>query len=116
MTALLQNNEKMLQKMEDVFRVFKENQAEVALLWRPHPLIKATIESMRPELWKAYEKIVEKYCMEGWGIYDDSVKLERAIEVSDAYYGDPSSVVRLFQEVGKDILIQNLDFTNVIEQ
>ena len=115
-TALLQNNEKMLQKMEDVFRVFKENQAEVALLWRPHPLIKATIESMRPELWKAYEKIVEKYCMEGWGIYDDSVKLERAIEVSDAYYGDPSSVVRLFQEVGKDILIQNLDFTNVIEQ
>ena len=54
--------------------------------------------------------------MEGWGIYDDSVKLERAIEVSDAYYGDPSSVVRLFQEVGKDILIQNLDFTNVIEQ
>lgn len=64
-SALLQNNERMLRKMEDVFRVFKENQEEVALLWRPHPLIKATIESMRPELWKAYEKIVEKYCLEG---------------------------------------------------
>ena len=115
-SALLQNGEKMLRKIKDVFRVFKENREEVALLWRPHPLMKATIESMRPELWEEYDKIVKKYCSEGWGIYDDSAELDRAIEVSDAYYGDASSVVRLFQEVGKDILIQNLDFNNVIEQ
>lgn len=106
-SALLQNGEKMLRKMEDVFRVFKENQDEVALLWRPHPLIKATIESMRPELWEEYEKIVEKYCSDGWGIYDDSADLDRAIEVSDAYYGDRSSVEQLYKEAQKPIMIQN---------
>ncbi len=49
-SALLYCDEKMLRKMQDVFRIFKENKGEVALLWRPHPLIQATIESMRPQL------------------------------------------------------------------
>ena len=78
-------------------------------MWRPHPLIKATIESMRPELWKKYEGIVREYKEAGWGIYDDSAELDRAIEVSDAYYGDSSSVVQLFRESGKMIRIQNVN-------
>ena len=107
--ALLQNDEKMLAKMQDVFRVFWENRDEVALLWRPHPLIKATIEAMRPQLWEEYEKIVKEYLKAGWGIYDDSVDLDRAIAVCDGYYGDPSSVVRLCKEVGRPIMIQNVE-------
>ena len=47
-TALLQHDEKMLVKMRSVFETFRESVEDVALLWRPHPLIKATIESMRP--------------------------------------------------------------------
>ena len=79
-TALLEHDEKMLTKMKDVFRIFYENREEVALLWRPHPLIKATIESMRPHLWKQYEKLVEEYKKAGWGIYDDTAELDRVIE------------------------------------
>ena len=108
-TALLEHGEKMLTKMRDVFLVFEENKDEVAFLWRPHPLIKATIESMRPELLGEYEGIVRAYKEAGWGIYDDSVELDRAIEVSDAYYGDSSSVVQLFRESGKMIRIQNVN-------
>ncbi|MBR1738572.1 MAG: hypothetical protein IJ736_16470, partial [Firmicutes bacterium] len=72
LTALLQHSEKMLDKIEDVFKVFYENREEVALLWRPHPLIKATIASMRPQLWEKYKRIADKYIKDGWGIYDDS--------------------------------------------
>lgn len=104
--ALLQHDEKMLKKMEDVFRIFKENRDQVALLWRPHPLIKATVESMRPQLWIEYNKLVGKYCEEGWGIYDDSVDLDRAIALSSAYYGDTSSVVQLCKKVGLSVLIE----------
>lgn len=107
--GLLNHNEKMLAKMEYVFNVFKENKEEVALLWRPHPLIKATVESMRPQLWKEYERIVKKYREEGWGIYDDTADLDRAIEISDAYYGDGSSVVQLYRQTGKPIMMQNVD-------
>ncbi len=110
--ALLEHNEKMLKKMEDVLQVFKENQEEVALLWRPHPLIKATIESMRPQLWKDYKKIVEQYQIEGWGIYDVSADLERAITICDAYYGDPSSIVQLCQKANKLVMKQNVEVVN----
>lgn len=108
-SALLQHSEKMLEKMEHVFRVFQENQNEVALLWRPHPLIRATIESMRPQLWMAYEKVVKAYIDEGWGIYDDTADINRAIALSDAYYGDLSSVVQMYEETGKLILIQGFE-------
>lgn len=106
-TALLQYDVKMLEKMRYVFRVFKEQQEEVALLWRPHPLIPSTIKSMRPHLWKEYEKIVEDYKCEGWGIYDDTADMDRAVALSDAYYGDHSSVVQVYQKTKKKICIQN---------
>lgn len=107
--ALLHHDEQMLEKIRNVLQVFREEQNEVALLWRPHPLMKATIESMRPMLWKKYQNIVEQYRAEGYGIYDDSADIERAVALCDAYYGDPSSVVQMCQQVEKPIMIQNVE-------
>ena len=111
-TALLQHGEKMLRKMEQVFETFKENQEEVALLWRPHPLVQATIESMRPQLWEEYRKLMEKYREEGWGIYDDTPDMNRAIVLSDGYYGDASSIVQLYEKTGKPIMMQDVEVLN----
>ena len=105
--ALLNHDEELLVKMRDAFRIFKENRDEVALLWRPHPLIQATIESMRPQLWQAYEKIVEEYRAEGWGIYDDTPDMNRAVALADGYYGDGSSIMQLFRKVGKPVMMQD---------
>ncbi len=107
-SALLRHNEYMITKIRDVLRTFKEQQEEVALLWRPHPLIEATISSLRPSLWNDYKKIVEQYQAEGWGIYDDSAELDRAILLSDGYYGDRSSVVSLYQKTEKPLMLQNV--------
>ena len=112
--ALLENNEKMLEKMKDVFRIFKENKDEVALLWRPHPLIESTISSMKPQLWEEYEKIVKQYKEEDWGIYDDSSDMDRAVVLSDAYYGDGSSVIELYKAASKMYLIQNVNYLSKI--
>ena len=95
--------------MESVFESFKENKDKVALLWRPHPLIHATIAAMRPSLWEEYSRIVNKYRQESWGVYDDSADIDRAIILSDAYYGDGSSVVQLCQRRGIPVMIQNVD-------
>lgn len=108
-SALLLHNEKMITKMKWVFETFKENRDEIALLWRPHPLIESTLTSMRPQLWEAYQAIRDKYLAEGWGIYDDTTDIDRAIVVSDAYYGDPSSVVQMYEMTGKPIMLQNVE-------
>lgn len=108
-SALLEHEDKMIAKMRRVFETFYENRDEVALLWRPHPLIKATIESMRPKLWTEYEKLVNEYKEASWGIYDDTADLNRALELADAYYGDRSSLVQLCQEKGMIITIQDVE-------
>lgn len=108
-SALLSHDgDKLLRKMESVFKIFKDNKDKVSLLWRPHPLIQSTIKSMRPELWAEYKKIKDQYVEEGWGIYDESADIDRAIILSDAYYGvGSSSVVQLYERTGKMMLIQD---------
>lgn len=112
--ALLENGEKMLGKMRNVFQVFESRQDDILLLWRPHPLIKATIESMRPQLWQEYQRTVEAYRAGGWGIYDDSADLDRAIALCDAYYGDGSSLVQLCQKAGRPVMLQNVEILSDI--
>lgn len=106
--TLLKYNEQVIIKIKDVLFTFRDNQNEVALLWRPHPLIKETLESMRPELLVEYEEVVKKYREENWGIYDDTPDLNRAIAMSDGYYGDWSSLVQMYQRTGKPIMIQDV--------
>lgn len=106
-STLLQYNELMLKKIQSVFEIFKENTNDIALLWRPHPLMKATILSMRPKLWTKYKRLVETYKNDKWGIYDDTSDLDRAINLADAYYGDASSVIQLCQYAGIPVMLQN---------
>lgn len=108
-STLLAYDEKMICKMEAVFDIFSKHQDTVALLWRPHPLIKATISSMRPQLLEHFERVEREYKEAGWGIYDDTADMDRAITISDAYFGDASSVVHLYRKTGKPIMIQNVD-------
>jgi hypothetical protein len=109
LAAMLNGGPKMIIKIIDVLRTFQKYQAEVTLLWRPHPLMRATLEAMHPELWDKYQLLTETYKRDGWGIYDDSADLDRAIALADAYYGDPSSVVQLCQKAGMPVMIQNVD-------
>lgn len=101
-------NEKMLTKIKESLETFEKYKDDIALLWRPHPLLQATLQSLRPELWNIYSAIVAKYRLAGWGIYDDSVNADRAIAISDAYYGDGGSLAELYKKVGKPILLQNV--------
>ncbi len=116
LSAMLQHNEKMLAKIRQVFRTFQEHQDEVALLWRPHPLLQATLKSMRPELAEEYDGIVTRYNAEGWGIYDDSADMNRAIVLSNAYYGDGSSVVELYRKTGKPVIIEDITTVDVTQE
>lgn len=108
-SGLLRHEERLLKKIRNTLQIFRENRDEVALLWRPHPLMETTIRSMRPRLRDAYEELVGQYRTEAWGIYDDTPNLDRAIALSDAYYGDPSSLVYLCRTAGMPVMIQDVE-------
>lgn len=100
-------SDKFFEKIEIIFQAFKENK-NVVMLWRPHPLSLQTARSMNPEVEKRYISLVDRYQNEGWGIYDETPDLHRSIAISDAYYGNHSSVAELFKNVGKPVMILNL--------
>lgn len=85
-----------------------EREEDIVLWWRPHPLYEITIKNDKPELYEKYKSIVAEFVTKKIGIYDDTEDLHRAIAEADAYYGDSSSVVYLFEKVGKPIMIQNI--------
>lgn len=107
--AILRYNDKMLSKMREVFDIFESNKDEIALLWRPHPLMEATIESMRSGLYEEYMKLKQRFLDENIGIYDETPDMYTAIALSDGYYGDWSSLVPLYQKTGKPVMIQNVE-------
>lgn len=110
--TLLETQGQMIEKMQDVFAYFKERQDTIAFIWRPHPLIPATIKSMHPKLWERYKKLMDSYRKEGWGIYDDTPDVNTAICISDIYYGDGSTVINLYQKTGKPVILQNTAVRN----
>lgn len=105
-TSLLQGRETRIEKMKWVFDVFKEH-PEVVLWWRPHPLEVSTVHSMLPELEEQYMEVRRQYVEEDIGILDESADLNRAIAISDAYYGAWSSVVELYKVTGKPLMLSN---------
>lgn len=107
--ALLTYNEQWVDKIENVLKTFEENREKIALWWRPHPLTESTIKSMRPEVLQKYMLLKEQYIEEGWGIYDETADVDRAVVISDAYYGDGSSVAQLYRKTGKPVMIQNME-------
>ena len=105
--AMFNNPSNGCKKLKFVFEQLRKNQ-ECVLWWRPHPLMKQSLKAMHPDFYEEYCQIEKEYIEAGWGIYDDTPDLDRAIAISDAYYGDGSSVVQLCQKVGMPIMIQNV--------
>ena len=97
-----------LTKMEKVFEYFKRLES-VLLLWRPHPLLEQTFKSMRPNIYAKFNELRESFISTGRGIYDDSPDVHRAVQLSDAMYGDHSSIWVMFKILGKPTLLQGFD-------
>lgn len=108
LNGLLRDNEAYLKKMKNVFLLFQDRK-DVVILWRPHPLMESTLLSMRTELYTQYMDLKKWFQEKDIGIYDDTADMYPAIGISDAYYGDWSSLVWLYRETGKPVMIQDVE-------
>lgn len=104
LSGILKYREKELLQMKYVFEKV-QNEENIVLWWRPHPLMHSTIERLCPELMQEYEELVTYYIKYQIGIYDETADLNRAMVYADAYYGDWSSLIWLFMMTQKPILL-----------
>lgn len=101
LSGILSFNLQALKKIKYIFTYF-EKYKEICLLWRPHPLVEATLNSMRPDLAQVYKKLKNYFINNSIGIFDTTPDVDKSVAAVDAYIGeDSSSVTHLFGAAGK---------------
>jgi hypothetical protein len=108
MFAWIRGGEAYFRKLRSVFELFRGRE-DIVIWWRPHPNTELNFRAKAPQLLGEYKNLVAEYRRGGWGIYDDTPDLHRAIAFSDAYYGDMSSLVPMYQVTGKSVMTQNAE-------
>lgn len=104
LSAFLQDpSEEMLKVSRVIDEVSKD--PESILIWREHPLMKATILTMRPQYVEEYGRFQKNYIDQGLGIYDRTQDYRIAFSVADVLYSDPSSLVEVWSTTGKEVHI-----------
>lgn len=102
---LLYNDVKLIHKLKSFFSYIAEK-SKVKVIWRPHPLLEATIKAMRPSLHQQYQEVVEYFVEKQVGILDYSGDISKVVVLTDAYIGSGySSVINLFAVCGKPIFL-----------
>ena len=103
----LSDGEHMLKKLRLVIDTFK-HENRIALIWRPHPLMEATIRSIRPDLLEEYQSLADEFLGSHIGIWDDTQDITNTVALADGYIGeDATSVVNLFMAAGKPVFVLN---------
>lgn len=105
--GMLGNTDAFLKKMRYVFDTFKGRE-DACLLWRPHPLLESTFDSMRKPYKPLYDALKKEFVEGNIGILDETADIETTIALCDAYIGDSgTSVTSLFGVAGKPLFIFN---------
>ena len=110
LNGMLSDTKTFLKKMEYVFDCFRGRE-DACLLWRPHPLLETTFDSMRNHHYARFKELKQQFIDEDLGIYDDTPDITDTIALSDVYIGDSgTSVTSLFGIAGKPLFILDNSF------
>ncbi len=114
-SSVLMLGEIVLNKLQSVFEYIK-NEKSIVVIWRPHPLLSSTIDSMRPNLREKYDTLLNYFESENIGILDTTPNITNTVAICDAYIGDDaSSVLNLFGIANKPVFIFNY-YLNAINE
>lgn len=102
---LRQDVDKYLSKTLDIFRSCLNS--NILVIWRPHPLMKSTLQSMRQGYSNTFSKLEKFFVTNGVGILDQTEDMYSAIFLSDVYIGDWSSVASIYKNSGKPVLLSD---------
>ena len=104
MGGFLEKPQESFAKVEQLFRAVKED-VRFVLWWRPHPLLETTIKAMMPEYLPALRNLEKYFFANDIGIYDEQADFYAGFAWSDAYYGDTSSLLTMYECLHKPAML-----------
>ena len=108
-SALVQNRETAIDKLKDVFSIFKENKDDILVYYHPDPAIFRFLEEKDNELWKEYIKVVNQFIEEDYGVFDDGEDDTFMVRLCDAFYGDNGYVMYHCMRAKKPVMVMNYE-------
>lgn len=105
---LLVDNESLKKLDKEIDEIISN--PNCGIIWRPHPLLEATIIAMRDNLQKQYMKIKRKILQSPNAVIDNNASTYPAIQMSDALISDYSSVMFQYAATGKPILCVDVNY------
>ena len=106
-STLMQYKEMAIKKLISVVKTFENNKEEVAVIWRTDEEINR-IDEYDHELWIRFMDVVENFKESGIGIYEETGSDLSAVDIADAYYGDPSVMATKMRRLSKPVMIMNV--------
>lgn len=107
-SSFTQYGEHILEKMKEVFRITANEFEQVIVLWKSEIVMKEILEQLEPKLFEKYIAMEKEFVSQKRGILDYNLSEEEAVSISDAYYGDSSSLGQKFRNAGKPVMIQQV--------
>ena len=108
-SGLVQNRDVAVEKLKDVFQIFKENVDDVLLYYHPDPAIFRFLEEKDKELWDGYIQVVNQFIEEDYGVFDDGDDDTFMVRLCDAFYGDNGNVMYHCMRAKKPVMVMNYE-------
>lgn len=102
-TNLLIDDKKWIRDINRIINIFKVMD-DCTLIWRFHPLTEVTINTMRPNIEKEFNYILNNISEYSSILIDDNIDAYSAISISDALISDYSSIMLQYMVTQKPIL------------
>lgn len=114
-SMLMGQRERFLNKIEYIFEAAKGKKG-ITLVWRPHPLLHSTAQTMGEEYAVRLTELEEKFLREEIGVLDKTPDVGIAVALCDAYLGEiSSSVVNMFGIAGKPRFYINVQIPESVD-
>ncbi len=107
-SLFMKQRERFLDKIEYLIRLAKQIKG-ITLVWRPHPLLHATAQTMGETYAARLAELENKFLEEKIGVLDQTRDVGVTVALCDAYLGETaSSMIHMFGIAGKPRFYINL--------
>lgn len=101
---ILHDTNLILEQLEGLAAMFEQTPG-IAVLYRPHPLLRQTLRSMRPDFLERYDAFTGRLSRLSNAAIDTSPDFHASLAASHAYIGSNSSIVPLYALTQKPLYL-----------
>lgn len=100
--------------LQNSLREIRENREKIMIWWRPDKISGYIYFYKHPEIEKKYNECIQYFMDNNLGIIDQSKELIRAVNRTDAYWGDETIAYNRCVQSGKNVWLQEDVNLNII--